>query len=133
MYDTKKRFELHFGRISKVFGRFFKTKNWSPRFQAILSNGFAFSLIWNVLENGYLEPHNVSRVDFNKERGRVRSTFYSKTRLRSTYLFYLPFFTYLFLLENTFAINSFNAYHFTLDIKFRTPLLSYYVQDVEPL
>ncbi len=38
-----------------------------------MSNGFAFSLIWNVLENGYLEPHNVSRIDFNKERGRVRT------------------------------------------------------------
>jgi hypothetical protein len=37
-----------------------------------MSNGFAFSLVWNVLENGYLEPHNISRVDFNKERGRVR-------------------------------------------------------------
>jgi len=40
-----------------------------------MSNGFSFTLIWNVLENGYLEPHNVSRVDFNKERGRVRITF----------------------------------------------------------
>jgi len=36
-----------------------------------MSNGFAFNLVWNVLENGYLEPHNVSRIDFNKERGRV--------------------------------------------------------------
>lgn len=37
----------------------------------MLSTGFAFSLVWNVLENGYLEPHANTRIDFNKERGKV--------------------------------------------------------------
>jgi hypothetical protein len=27
--------------------------------------------MWNVLENGYLDPHAMTRIDFNKERGRV--------------------------------------------------------------
>lgn len=27
--------------------------------------------MWNVLENGYLEPHANTRIDFNKERGKV--------------------------------------------------------------
>ena len=39
---------------------------------SVLSNGFAFSLIWNVLENGYLDPHAMTRIDFHKERGKVR-------------------------------------------------------------
>ena len=38
---------------------------------AILSNGFTFCLMWNVLENGYLDPHAMTRIDFSKERGRV--------------------------------------------------------------
>ena len=42
-------------------------------FQSVLSNGFAFSLIWNVLENGYLDPHAMTRIDFHKERGKVRN------------------------------------------------------------
>ena len=40
--------------------------------QAVLSNGFAFCLMWNVLENGYLEPHANTRIDFHRERGKVR-------------------------------------------------------------
>ena len=40
--------------------------------QSVLSTGFAFSLLWNVLENGYLEPHANTRIDFNRERGKVR-------------------------------------------------------------
>ena len=39
--------------------------------QAILSNGFTFSIMWNVLENGYLEPHANTRIDIYKERGKV--------------------------------------------------------------
>ena len=39
--------------------------------QSILSTGFAFCLQWNVLENGYLEPHANTRIDFHKERGKV--------------------------------------------------------------
>ena len=27
--------------------------------------------MWNVLENGYLDPHAMTRIDFSKERGRV--------------------------------------------------------------
>jgi len=27
--------------------------------------------MWNVLENGYLEPHANTRIDFNRERGKV--------------------------------------------------------------
>ena len=38
---------------------------------AVLSNGFTFCLMWNVLENGYLDPHAMTRIDFSKERGRV--------------------------------------------------------------
>ena len=38
----------------------------------MLSNGFAFCLMWNVLENGYLEPHANTRIDFHRERGKVR-------------------------------------------------------------
>lgn len=38
---------------------------------SVLSTGFTFCLIWNVLENGYLEPHANTRIDFNKERGKV--------------------------------------------------------------
>jgi hypothetical protein len=54
-----------------------------------MSNGFAFTLIWNVLENGYLEPHNISRVDFNKERGRVSnfSCIQCKTKKLSNQIF----------------------------------------------
>ena len=40
--------------------------------KAVLSNGFAFCLMWNVLENGYLEPHANTRIDFHRERGKVR-------------------------------------------------------------
>ena len=39
--------------------------------KAVLSNGFAFCLMWNVLENGYLEPHANTRIDFHRERGKV--------------------------------------------------------------
>ena len=31
--------------------------------------------MWNVLENGYLEPHDNTRIDIYKERGKVRSKF----------------------------------------------------------
>ena len=48
-------------------------ENVPPRsLQAVLSNGFAFCLMWNVLENGYLEPHANTRIDFHRERGKVR-------------------------------------------------------------
>ena len=40
--------------------------------KAVLSNGFAFCLMWNVLENGYLEPRANTRIDFHRERGKVR-------------------------------------------------------------
>lgn len=40
-----------------------------------MSNGFTFCLMWNVLENGYLDPHAMTRIDFSKERGRVSYQF----------------------------------------------------------
>ena len=48
------------------------SKQFAISLQAVLSNGFAFCLMWNVLENGYLEPHANTRIDFHRERGKVR-------------------------------------------------------------
>lgn len=42
-------------------------------FQSVLSNGFIFALVWDVVENSYINPceYKATRIDFNKERGKV--------------------------------------------------------------
>jgi len=50
-----------------------KTTEFLHLTQSVLSTGFAFCVMWNVLENGYLEPHANTRIDFTRERGKVRN------------------------------------------------------------
>ena len=66
----RKLFTLH---LNLFYPRvFLASDNYIRSLQAVLSNGFAFCLMWNVLENGYLEPHANTRIDFHRERGKVR-------------------------------------------------------------
>ena len=39
--------------------------------QSVLSTGFAFCIMWDVMQNAYMEPHAATRIDFHKERGKV--------------------------------------------------------------
>ena len=43
--------------------------------QSVLSNGFLFALVWDPVENSYINPneYKATRIDFNKERGKVRA------------------------------------------------------------
>ena len=43
------------------------------KFQSVLSNGFLFALVWDPVENSYINPneYKATRIDFNKERGKV--------------------------------------------------------------
>merc|ERR1711981_188029 len=40
---------------------------------SVLSNGFIFALVWDPVENSYINPneYKATRIDFNKERGKV--------------------------------------------------------------
>merc|ERR1711981_101411 len=40
---------------------------------SVLSNGFLFALVWDPVENSYINPNEYkwTRIDFNKERGKV--------------------------------------------------------------
>ena len=46
----------------------------------MLSNGFLFALVWDPVENSYINPneYKATRIDFNKERGKVRIYFRQK-------------------------------------------------------
>ena len=53
--------------------------------QSVLSNGFLFALVWDPVENSYINPneYKATRIDFNKERGKVRVKNHVKTILDS--------------------------------------------------
>lgn len=40
---------------------------------SVLSNGFLYALVWDPVENSYINPneYKATRIDFNKERGKV--------------------------------------------------------------
>ena len=79
MIMIRKLFTLH---LNLFYPRvFLASDNYIRSLQAVLSNGFAFCLMWNVLENGYLEPHANTRIDFHRERGKVSRT-YQRLKLK---------------------------------------------------
>ena len=49
-------------------------------FQSVLSNGFIFALVWDPVENSYINPneYKATRIDFNKERGKVSKNMFDK-------------------------------------------------------
>ena len=49
-------------------------------FQSVLSNGFIFALVWDPVENSYINPneYKATRIDFNKERGKVSNNIFDK-------------------------------------------------------
>ena len=54
----------------------------------MLSNGFIFALVWDPVENSYINPneYKATRIDFNKERGKVRNLIDTLESIRNSNL-----------------------------------------------